>query len=147
MKDQLEPRQIEFLKNYLDPKSKTFSNAYQSAIKAGFSDEYSKTLTARDLDWLSENVGDTTMLKKAEKRLLETLEFITTNEKGVDTNLHRLVLDASKFVAERLGKQKYSARNEMTGAEGKDLIIQISKEIADKNELNPLPSNNSERPA
>jgi hypothetical protein len=51
----LDPRQIEFLKNYLNPKSDTFANAYQSAIKVGYSDNYSKQIMDVENEWITEN--------------------------------------------------------------------------------------------
>lgn len=57
-KDLLDPRQAEFLNNYLDPSSKTYGNALQSALKAGYSQEYAESITAKAPQWLSENVGE-----------------------------------------------------------------------------------------
>jgi len=98
--EELTPRQSEFLKNYLNPKSDTFSNAYQSAIKAGFSEEYSKTILSQDLDWLSENLRDNNLIIKALKNLDILLE-------GEDMKVRA---DLTKFVLERLNKKKFSQR-------------------------------------
>ena len=121
MADILEPRQIEFLKNYLDPKSDTFSNALQSALKAGYSQEYSESITHQMPDWLSENLGKEKMLKKAEQRLDEAISLPILDTDG---KTDKAVIDASKFVASRLGKEKWSERTELTGKDGKDLIVQ-----------------------
>lgn len=43
----------------------------------------------------------------------------------------------------RKRKQEFSERSELTGADGNELKIEISKEIADKNEITPLTGNNS----
>ena len=39
-KTELDPKQVEFFKNYLDIESETLVNAYQSAKKKGYSDNY-----------------------------------------------------------------------------------------------------------
>lgn len=120
MAEKLDPRQILFLKYYLDPKSETFANAYQSAIKAGFSEEYAKTIVSRELDWVSESVRTEEMINKAEKNLKNAMDLPLE-----DVNLGRMNLEASKFVASRLGKKKWSERTELTGADGKDLPTPI----------------------
>ena len=115
-KDKLDPRQVEFLKYYLDPKSDTFSDAYQSATRkeVGYSESYARTLISRELEWLSEIVKDWEMIKKAEKRLNEALDLKTKDEQGkVDGNLLKIVIDVAKFIAERLNKKKYSTKTEV----------------------------------
>ena len=108
-----DPRQAEFIRNYLDPDSDTFSNAFQSAIKAGYGEVYAANILSRMPDWLSEKVEDAGMVAKATSNLKA---FMNMAGNG------KVKLDATKFVAERLGKKKYSARTEHTGADGKDLI-------------------------
>lgn len=137
MSEVLEPRQIAFLKNYLDPKSDTFSNALQSGIKAGFSEEYSSNITSLMPDWLSENIGRTQMLKKAEKNLeemldmpIQTLEWQGRGEDAeqvviTDVGLVRIKQDTSKFVVSRLNKEKWSERSELTGKDGGEIKINI----------------------
>lgn len=122
--EELTPKQILFLTNYLDPKSKTFSNAYQSAISAGFSEEYAKTIISRGLEWVSENVRRVKMLEKAEQRLDEAISLPVVDTEG---KTDKAVIDASKFVASRLGKEKWSERSELSGPEGRDLTINIVK--------------------
>lgn len=121
-----DPRQAFFLQYYLDPKSNTFSNAYQSAIKATYEEEYAKTITAHMPNWLSENLRKQNMLGKAERNLdkildLETKEpvigmfgkMIDPDTKEVimkeNGNLLKTKADVSKFIAERLGKDKYGS--------------------------------------
>lgn len=130
----LTPQQEAFLSYYTDPKSETFGNATQSAKKAKYSDEYAETITAQLPDWLSENLGDMKMVKKAEKRLDNTLDYEPVSDEGkIDVALLRVQTDVAKFVAERLNKNKYSARGEFTGAGGKDLIPEtLSKEEKEK---------------
>lgn len=90
-----DPRQALFLEYYLNPKSDTFSNALQSGIKAGYSEEYSKVILNKDTDWLSDFINEEQMLKKAMRNLMKLLD------EDVDK---RILLDTTKFVAERLGK-------------------------------------------
>ncbi len=117
-----DPRQADFLVNYLDPKSKTFSNAYASAKKAGYAEEYAKTILARENEWLSEIVSDFALIKKAERNLKELLD---------EKKDKRIKADMTKFVLERLVKGKYSSRTEV---EHKGEIEQ--KIIDDKGLLN-----------
>lgn len=119
----LNPQQELFLKYYLDPKSATFSNGLQSALKAGYAPEYAENILFVMPDWLAESISDMKRLRRTEKNLdeVQNLEIFTDDGK-VDSNIlgHRTKVDM--FIAERLGKQKYSTRNELTGADGKDLI-------------------------
>ena len=134
---QPDPRQSLFLANYLDPGSETFSNAYKSALKAGYSEEYSSVILSQDLDWLSEKLKDEDMVQRAEKALLEALNYVTVNEEGkVDASVAKIKQDTAKFISERLKKEKYSARQEVTGKDGKDLPTPIIN-------LNGLLGNNS----
>lgn len=126
-----DPRQGEFLKNYLDRKSPTFANAYQSAIRAGYSEDYAKTIVSRDSDWISDNVRTESMVQKAEKNLEKILDMNVVSEEGkVDTGLLKVVADTSKFVTERLAKDKYSSK-QVTEHTGK-------VEIVDNSELDKL---------
>ncbi len=126
-KEALTPRQIEFLKNYLDPKSKTFSNVLQSAIRAGYSQEYSENLTNFDLKWLSENIGKKKKLvDKAENNLDELL----------GSKDERVKADLTKFTLSRLKKEDYSERNELTGRDGEALPTPIIP-------INVLPDNSN----
>jgi len=121
---QPDPRQSLFLAGYLDPKSKTFSNAYQSAIAAGYEEEYAKTILNQDLDWLSESLRDNNLLKKAEKRLNQILDFEPVDEEGkIDNSLLANQMKAVTLVAKGIGKAKYSERVEQTGKDGAPLSI------------------------
>lgn len=103
-----DPRQANFLKNYLDPKSATYSNAYQSAIKAGYSDEYGQNILSQENEWISEGIRSEQMVAKAERNLNNMLDL---DEE--DTQRLKVKADVSKFVAERLGKNKYSSKQEV----------------------------------
>lgn len=105
-------------------------NAYESAIKAGYEHSTAKNVTMRG--WFKERLEDLerkNMLSKAEKVLAKTLNYSTENEDGtVKVDLLRVQLDASKHLTSTLGKNKgYSTRNELTGAEGKDLNVTVVK--------------------
>lgn len=119
---ELNPKQIAFLAGYTNPNSPTFGNALQSALKAGYAQQYAESITAQMPDWLLENLGDIKRLQKAERNLDRALDIDIKDkdhgEKG---------LKATLFVAERLGKKKYSLRNEVTGSDGKDLTVNIIK--------------------
>lgn len=122
-----DPRQAEFLKHYLDPKSETFSNALQSALKAGYKQEYAESLTSKMPSWLSEKVGDQKLVKLAEKALLEALGYITVNEEGkVDAGAGRLKMDAVKLVLKGLAKERFSERVEQDITSGGEPISGIT---------------------
>jgi len=90
-----DPRQAEFLKAYLNPKSETYSNAYQSAIKVGYSKEYAGNILSLEPAWLLENIDTEKMVEKAMRNLMKLLD---------EDEDKRILLDTTKFVAERLGK-------------------------------------------
>ena len=107
--DNLTPQQILFLKGYTDPKSSTFGNALQSALKAGYSQEYSESITAQMPDWLSENLGKSKIVQKAERNLDMALDGLLDDpEKGKK----EIQWKASEFALERLKKQEYSTKTE-----------------------------------
>ena len=124
----LDPMQQAFLSNYLDPKSDTFSNIRQSAMKAGYSQEYSDNLTGIMPKWLSENIGRSKMLAKAERNLDKALDIPIE-----DKELGERALKATLFVAKGIGKEVYSERNELTGKDGKDLPTPIIGYVPDNN--------------
>jgi|APSaa5957512622_1039677.scaffolds.fasta_scaffold190970_2 hypothetical protein len=116
-----------FLSEYLNPKGVNFGNALRSALKAGYSQEYSESITHQMPDWLSENLGDMRRLRKAEKVLDDTLDMDTEVKDplgSVTTSpaLVKVKQDTAKFVAERIGKNKYSTRKELTGSGGERLF-------------------------
>lgn len=63
------------------------------------------------------------MMKKAE----------TVIERSMDSDDEKVAADSAKFTAETLGKRWFSKRSELTGAEGKPLIV--VGEVADKHQL------------
>lgn len=126
MENLLTPQQELFLAEYINPKSPNFGNAVQSALKAGYSENYANNITALMPDWLLENIGDMKRLRKAEKVLDTTLDMNAVNEEGkVDTSLLTIQNKTAQFFAERLNKSKYSSRNELTGADGQQITLNI----------------------
>jgi hypothetical protein len=128
-----DPRQSSFLANYLDPKSETYSNCLQSALKAGYEREYAENLLNLMPKWLSESMdssGDMRRLRKAEKNLEEVQNLQVLDEEGkVNIPLVEKRSKVDMFLAERLNKNKYSLRTELTGKEGQALTIQFAPEF------------------
>lgn len=129
----LTPQQKLFLQAYLDPKSDTFSNALQSGLKAGYSQEYSETITAQMPDWLSESLGDASLVAKAMANLSELLD---QNEDM------KVKADMTKFTLKGLKRDKFSERTEITGKDGTPIIV-MPQEIIQKNDINSSAGNNS----
>jgi topoisomerase IA-like protein len=138
----LTPQQELFISYYTNPTSATFSNALQSALKAGYSQEYSESITAKDLTWLSESIGSMKLLEKAERVLNETLDVehvvpkigmfgpIVDKETKepvmeVDAHILKIKQDSAKFIAETVGKKKYSKKSPMEGVDGQPLTIKL----------------------
>lgn len=126
----LNPQQQKFKELYLDPGSETFGNAYKSAVGAGFTDNYARQITAKGNDWVCEIVRDKELLDLAEQRLRDALDLDLREAKYTKS-----VVDVAKFVSERLGKEKFSKRQELTGPDGKELpapIMHVSRDDSDK---------------
>jgi len=118
-KQLLNPKQELFLYHYTNPKSETFSNAVQSALKAGYTDNYANNITGLMPDWLFEYIGDMRKLRKAEKNLDEVQNISIYNEDGKpDAQLIEKRTKVDFFLAETIGKEKYSKRAELTGKNG-----------------------------
>lgn len=119
-----DPRQTLFLKSYLDPKSKTFSNAYKSAMEVGYSKEYAENMMSLMPAWLSESIESLDLLKIAEKRLKQYVQFEPINEEGkIDHQLMSNQFKAMQLILKGIGKDKYSERQEVTGKDGQELKI------------------------
>lgn len=140
---QLDPRQKMCWDLYVSPKSETFGNATQSAIKAGYEPDYADQITMAE--WFKGKVRRLNMLDKAEKVLDEMLEMpvevLEWEGRGEDAEqvvntspaLVKVKQDTAKFIAERVGKEHYSSRSEITGKDGKDFVPdQVAKEKADE---------------
>lgn len=120
-----DPRQVDFIANYFNPKSKTYSNSYQSAIDAGYTEQYAKTLKSR-VNWLSENVHTITKDKlviKAKNNL----------DKLLDSADERIQADITKFVAKT--DIEFSEKQDITsgGKSLEPLTVRIINEARDSN--------------
>lgn len=129
-----DPKQAKFIEYYFDPKSPTCSNALQSALKAGYKREYAETITSKSKSpkWLSRCIGKyQDMVSKAERNLDEFLEMsvlskVRDREGSVldeeeDSGKMKIKADVSKFVAERLKKDKWSVKQEVEHSLGEGL--------------------------
>ncbi len=74
--------------------------------------------------------------------LFDELEDIADNKKG-EVQRDRLRVDTRKWYLSKVLPKKFGDKMDFT-SDGKPLSIQISKEIADKNELDTGANNNSE---
>lgn len=134
---QLDPRQKLCWDSYINPRSETFGNAYQSAIKAGYEKGTAEQITG--FKWFVEKTRRLNLLNKAEKVLEEMIDMSTINtvERGdelivkTDPALTKIKQDTAKFLAERLGKENYSSRSELTGPDGSNLVP-VDEEIKSK---------------
>lgn len=130
----VDPRQAAFLKGYCDPRSETFGNARRSALNAGYKENYANSIMHSLPDWLSEGFARRKkMLARSEEVLEETLNMDTMVDvfkegvfvaKRKDAALEKIKQDSAKFVAERIGKEYWSSRTELTGKEGGPIELQ-----------------------
>ena len=112
-----------FAKFYMTPTSESFMNVRQSALRAGYSETYANNITVQRPEWWVELIDSAeyqraAMLKKAQSRLDERL----SDDVSGDANKLKIQTDVAKFISERLGKEHYSTRQEVTGADGKRLF-------------------------
>jgi len=119
-----------FKQFYLSPTSHTFCNVYQSGIRAGYSEQYSANITVQKPKWWVELTDSADfkrakMLQIAEDNLLETVASDSDDRED-----KKIKHDATKFITERLGKDKYSTRQEVTGADGRRLFNEEKRESA-----------------
>lgn len=116
----LTPQQQTFLKVYLDPKSPTWGNALQSALKAGYAQEYAENITHLMPNWLSEAIGQTKMVQKAERNLDLALEGML-DEEGKKKDIQ---WKATDFTLSRL-KKDYEDKSVIT------LVTEEAKKVED----------------
>ncbi len=117
---------------YLSPESDTFMNVRASAIRAGYSEQYANNITSQRPKWWIEltetaNYKRAQMLNSAEDSLYETVTM-----PAEDREDKKLKHDAAKFISERLGKQHYSTRQELTGADGRRLFTNQTRNTANQ---------------
>jgi len=126
---------------YINPESDTFGNALRSAEKAGYAPGSCDVIS--QADWFDGLRRRYNMRKRGEKVLEEMLEMpVKTLEHSgygeekttvVVTNpaLVKVKQDTAKFVVERLGKDDWSSRSELTGADGAPLVDPDKKKKSD----------------
>ena len=118
----INPKAEIFTQFFLVPTSPTFMNARGSAIRAGYSEHYADSITVQRPKWYvditeSADYRRAQMLDIAERNLLDSVA--SNSDDREDKKIRH---DATKFVTERLGKDKYSTRQEVTGAGGRRLF-------------------------
>lgn len=126
-----DPRVDMFKQFYLSPDSYSFMNIRQSGLRAGYTDQYSRNISVQRPKWWTEIMESkeyqrAKMLSKAQDRLEERL-----TEPVTDVQNKKIQTDVAKFVTERLGKEHYSTRQELTDKGGKRLFG-IKDDNADK---------------
>lgn len=125
------PKQLKYIAAYEDPNSPTYCNAYKSAIHAGYSESYALSLTSKGQRNQWRDVGDAfrqELLEKAERNLMKLVDM--DEEQVKNPAMAKIMQDTSKFVSERLGKEVYSVRQELTDKGGRRLFNESSKSTA-----------------
>lgn len=124
-------QQQTFLKHFIDPKSETWGNYLQSGLKAGYSREYSENISSLMPDWLSESIGDSKLVMKANKNLEMALDGLLDDSEG---GAKTIQWKATETTLKGLQKAKWADRKELGGIDGKDLFIvkQEEKDMIDK---------------
>ena len=120
----LNPQQQTFLKLFLDPKSETWGNYLQSGLKAGYDEDYARNLRNQMPEWLRLNLDKSRLVIKAERNLETALDG------GLDDpEKHKKEIQwkATEMTLKTLRKDDYSERTEVTGKDGKDLVINVVK--------------------
>lgn len=125
-----DPREQVMWDIYVSKMANGKENAYESAIEAGYSEDHSRNITIQG--WFKERkdkLRRKEMLSKAERNLNKVLDFDMVDEEGkVNTSVASLVTTVSTTVVKTLGKSEgYSERSELSGVDGKDLVVQIIK--------------------
>lgn len=100
----MEPRQVLCWSYYIDPKSDSFGVVCRSAEKAGYTKASAERISLEP--WFKNKIRRLNLLPKAERNLEKFLDMDIKNNPNV-------VLDASKFVASRLGKESWSEKSEV----------------------------------
>lgn len=137
----LDPQKEKFLKNFLDPNSKTFGNYRQSAMKAGYSQDYADNISVQMPKWLEDALGKTRKVIKAEKNLDMALDGLLDDpEKGKKEIQWR----ATEMTLKTLRRSEYSERQEITGANGEALKIEFSP-VFNKH-VSSTPETNTDNP-
>ena len=120
-----------FAQFYMQPTSTTFQNIRGSALRAGYSETYADNISTQKPKWwvelqASSEYERAEMLAIAQKNIKNTMKDNTDTKDSKDRQLK-----ASTFVSERLGKDHYSTRQELTDAKGRKLFTNTSKSTED----------------
>lgn len=124
-----DPRVDIFKQFYLRPDSYTFFNILQSALRAGYSQQYSENISVQKPKWwveltTSSDFTRAKMLHEAQNRLYE----VVSEPLDSDASKKRIQTDVAKYVTERLGKDHYSTRTELTDKGGRRLFSNDTRE-------------------
>ena len=127
----INPQANMFATFFMSPTSETFMNVRGSALRAGYSETYADNITVQRPKWWIEltetaDFQRAQMLKKAQTRLDDRL----TDDVTDDSSKLKIQTDVAKFVTERLGKEFYSTRQEVTGADGRAIFSNDEREGA-----------------
>lgn len=120
---------------YIEGLLQGIENAYAAAKKANYSEDHARNITLQG--WFKERKAKLKrkdMLSKSEKVLEDTLDMSSLDKEGrTDPQLHKIKVDVAKTIVTTLGKDEgYSTRSEMTGKDGKDLVISFDSIFEDK---------------
>lgn len=89
------PKQLQFMKNWLDPQSPTFGNTYQSGIMAGYSENYANQMSAIGLKWLTGfNRKSRLELEHLEAKLIDMINNTPNSKSPDDTKVKAIELYA-----------------------------------------------------
>lgn len=119
-----------FKSHYINPSSDTFMNVLQSALRAGYSQEYAESLGYQNPKWFAELLEDNDVRRAKMLRAAESALDRAISYDDDDNTKASLKLKAATFVTERLGKEHYSTRQEVTGADGRRLFDNETREDA-----------------
>lgn len=109
--------QADYASAFFDPALPTFLDHKASADVVATPIPKSYASATAKPQWLKDLADEHPLLKLAEQNIEETLR-ISVSDKLIGDRAVKM----SMFVAERLGKHKYSTRQEITGANGQNLI-------------------------
>ncbi len=131
----LDPRQADCWERYINPESPTFADAKASAIAAGYGATYA--LEIKLCSWFKGKERRLRMKDKGEIVLEDMLDmpvlvqvYSKTGEPYLvtDATLVKIKQDTAKFSVERLGKDDWSSRQELSGADGGPIVTQEHKD-------------------
>lgn len=124
-----DPRVALFKAFYIDVNSDTFGNCRASAIKAGYSEAYADSITVLMPKWLDELLEDDAMMRADMlRRAQKNIKDVVDEKKPSDIESKKLWFRANEYISGTLGKNWYSTRTEVTGADGRRLFAGESRQ-------------------